>query len=363
MILGLDCSSLRETQADGAKYFVHGKEIDPLAYLHDENGLSLLRLRVWVDPYDENGNPYGGGTCDLANFISLAKEGIEKGYQILLDLHYSDFWCDPSKQFIPKSWQKLSKTELISKVEEYTRETLLTIKKEGISLYGIQIGNEITGGMLWPIGKLTGGENGGKRDNYDTLVSLLKAGIKPTREIYPKAKIMIHLERSYDQKVYLEYFDELVSNNVDFDIIGMSYYPEWHGSFDMVFANVELMKKTYKKPIWIVELAYNFTEELAYEASKDALKENFPFPLDYPFTQDGQKDYIEALISRCKEHGVEGLVYWEPLWIAMPHLSWASKAGEAYTGETDKPTANEWAAKCLFDFRGEATKALFSFKE
>ena len=363
MRLGIDTSSLLETRKAGGRYFVNGQEVEPLAYLHDHNGVDILRLRLWVDPHDEEGRPYGGGTCDLQTFLALAKEGVEKGYAILLDFHYSDFWCDPAKQFIPKAWRGLDLPHLVEKLGEYTRETLKTVKEAGIPLYAIQIGNEITNGMLWPVGHLEGGENGAKRTNYDALCALLSRGIKEAKAICPEAKIVIHLERSFDQNVYREYFDELLAHHVEFDVIGMSYYPEWHGSFDMVFSNVDLMKKTYGKPIWIVEFAYPFTEEIAYEESKGAPAVEYSYPLPYPCNQQGQADYIAELIRLGSLHGVEALFYWEPLWLPCPGLTWATKVGEAYTGETDKPCANEWAAKGLFDFQGEATKALWVYSK
>lgn len=363
MRLGIDPSSLIETRDAGGRYFVHGREVEPLSYLHDHNGVDILRLRLWVDPHDEEGHPYGGGTCDLDHFLRLAKEGVGKGYAILLDFHYSDFWCDPGKQFIPKAWRGLDLDGLVKKLGEYTAETLKIIKKAGIPLYAIQIGNEITNGMLWPLGHLEWVGEGKKRQNYDGLCALLSAGIKSAREVYPEAKILIHLEKSYDQATYREYFDELVAHGVSFDVIGMSYYPEWHGSFEMLFANVDLMAKTYAKPVWIVEFAYPFTDEIAYEESKEAPPTEFSFSFPYPFTKKGQAEYISELMELAESHGVEALIYWEPLWLPCPGLCWANRIGEAYINETDKPTANEWAAKGLFDFKGEATEALLVYSK
>ena len=366
MILGIDASALRETRAAGAKFTVGGKPIEPLSYLHDENGVSILRLRLWVDPYDEKGHPYGGGTNDLETFVLLAKEGLEKGYKLLMDFHYSDFWCDPAKQCIPKSWRRLSFLELVAKVGEYTRKTLTYLKNEGIDLYAIQIGNEITNGMLWPLGKLEG-EPGSKRQNYDSLCAFLHQGLMAANDIYPKAKTMIHLERSYDQAVYREFFDNVLEAGLNFDIIGMSYYPYWHGSFDKLFANVDLMRKTYGKPIWIVETSYSFTTEKAYVDAEGwnplvnnelATVESCP----YPPTQEGQEQFLTTLMEKAKQHKVEAIVYWEPLWLPLSGLTWATKEGEEYVHETHKPTHNEWANQCLFDYHGEATKALYAFK-
>ena len=366
MMLGIDASALLETRKAKGKYYVNGNEIEPLSYLHDRNGVSILRLRLWVDPYDENGKPYGGGTSDLPSFLTLAKEGLSKGYRILLDYHFSDFWCDPSKQMTPKAWRGQNLEELCVTLKNYIRDTLDAIKEEGISIYAVQIGNEITNGMLWPIGKLEAKGEGEKRSGYDNLTALLRAASTSVREYLPDAKIVIHLERSFDQAIYSEFFDEMKEKGVDFDIIGMSYYPYWHGSFDMLFANIELMKRNYHKPIWIVETSYGFTLEPAYEeedgkgiVDENALeKDGVRQP--YPITQTGQKDFLTNLLALSRRHAVDAIFYWEPLWLPMPGLTWASKAGQNYIKEF-RAEHNEWGSQCLFDYKGEATEGLFAY--
>ena len=367
MILGIDPSTLQETLSAGARYFVKGKEVEPLSYLHDQNDIDLMRIRLWVDPYDEQGRPYGGGTVDLDKYLDLAKKGLEKGYHILLDFHFSDFWCDPAKQPTPKRWRGLDYEGLCNALGEYVRDVLLKLKKEGVDLYAIQIGNEITNGMLWPIGKLTEREGNPVRDGYDNLGGLLKVAAASVKRVYPDSKTLIHLERSYDQKVYREFFDEMVAHDVPFDVIGMSYYPYWHGSFEALFANVEQLKARYHRPIWIVETSYGFTEESAYPSQakpldNDTFLGNSGVNKPYPLTQDGQAEFLSELIKQSEEHGVEAIVYWEPLWLPMPGLTWAAEEGQSYINEHRDPH-NEWANQCLFDYEGEATKGLFAFSK
>ena len=370
MILGFDASSILESRACDSHYYVEGKEIDPITYSHDVNGVDLMRLRIWVDPYDENGTPYAGGTCDLPSVIKMAKEGVEKGYKILLDFHYSDFWCDPGKQFLPKSWEHLSLTQLIEKLYEYTSETLKSLQKEGICPHSIQVGNEITNGMLWPYGKLIYMGEDVIRGNYDALIMLLKAGVKACREVCPDAKIVIHLEKSADKKIYKEFFDEMLVGGLDFDIIGLSFYPYWHGTFDMVFENIDMLKARYHKPIWIVETAYGFSLEKAYDQGEEFIpwinEESYnkieiykPFPL----TKEGQKDFVRELLRECEDHGVDAIVWWEPFWVPKKGLMWASKCGEEYVHETHKPTNDEWANQCLFDYDGNANPAFFEYRK
>ena len=368
MILGIDVSTLNETRAVGLRYFVDGKEVEPVSYIHDNNGVSIMRLRLWIDPYDEAGRPYGGGTVDLDGFIKIAKEGLEKGYQILLDFHYSDFWCDPGKQFIPKAWAGLDIDELAEKVYEYTAKTLKTLQNEGIYPYGVQIGNEITNGTLWPLAKLTPNPEGGKRLGYPNLIKVLRKGVQATREVSPNSLIVIHLERSGDQHTYKEYFDELTEAKLDFDVIGISFYPYWHGTFDMVFSNVDMLKERYKKPVWIVETSYGFTtlpstnqlETFTPLINSDLLSlDNIYAP--FPLTPEGQLQFTTELLAKAKEHGVDAVMWWEPFWLPKKGLTWATVEGETYTHETDKPTNNEWANQCLFDYEGNALPSLFAF--
>ena len=140
MKLGIDVSTYFEMQQHKAKYLVNGKEVQPLD-LFRHNGVDIMRIRLWVDPKSPEGEPYLAGNCDLDNFIKLAKLAKSKGYSIMLDFHYSDFWCDPGKQCVPKSWAHLDLNGLVEKVYSYTKDTLATIAAEGIKLSYIQVGN------------------------------------------------------------------------------------------------------------------------------------------------------------------------------------------------------------------------------
>lgn len=366
MELGIDISTYLEEKQAGATYFQAGKKIDPLLAFHN-NGVTLVRLRLWVNPYDETGRPYLGGTCDLQNFLQIAKLVEKYGYEIMLDIHYSDFWADPGKQFTPKAWQTLSFTELKRRVYEYTSKTIREILANGIKLKYIQVGNEITNGMLWPQGKLIDCGQGQKRDNYPQLIDLVKSGIKAIRELIDKVEIILHLERSYDNAVYREFFDEMTANQVEFDIIGVSYYPYWHHGFDDLFHNLDDMQARYQKPVMIVEVGYAFTLENYIKDGNGQLviDENFlkngP-TLEYPLNEDGQAEFVEELLRLADIHKLKGVIYWEPLWTPNAGICWSSKEGQKYIREEGKPTRNEWANQCLFDYGGNATKAFEMFK-
>ena len=367
MILGIDTSTYLEELQNNAKYYVDGKQVDPLDVMY-VNGVSHMRIRLWNNPHDENGTNYLAGTCDVNNFLALAKLAQSKGYKILLDFHYSDFWADPAKQFPPKAWKDFTFEQLEQAVHQFTEDVLLTAQANGIDIAMVQVGNEITNGILWPHGKLTEC-NGGVRNGYGNLIKLLNAGISPCRKIYPDAKIMLHLERSYDQEVYNEFFTQMQLANVDFDIIGMSFYPYWHGTPDRFFANVNNCKK-FGKSIVVAELGYGFTTE-SFTIIKDGQKhqialntmtvDDFGVVDMYPLTPQGQACFISDFIERAQNEGVDGVFYWEPLWLPGENICWASPEGQDYIHESGKPTANEVANCCLFDYLGNALPSLYAF--
>lgn len=368
MVLGIDVSTYFEELEAGAKYFLDGKEIEPL----DEfisNGVSYMRIRVWNNPFDEEGNPYLGGTNDLATCVKLAKLAKEKGYKFIIDFHYSDFWADPGKQFAPKAWKDLSFEEVKNELGKFTKEALQTLKDGGIDVEYVQIGNEITNGMCWPFGKLD--ETISPRGNYENLSILLKEGCKAAKEVYPNIKTIIHLERSYDIAIYNEYFENIIKNGVEFDVIGMSYYPYWHGTFEQLFANVENCKKNFNKEIMIMELGFGFTLEdylltnngttqlVINEKNLETLTKSLP----HPISPEGQKLFVRDFLKLAKEHEISGVVYWEPIWTPQGEkICWASTHGQKYINELGKSTRNEWSNQCLFDYEGHALPAFKEFK-
>ncbi|MCR5491804.1 MAG: arabinogalactan endo-1,4-beta-galactosidase [Bacilli bacterium] len=364
MILGIDFSSYYEEEACGARYFADGKEVDPLDLCRAE-GVTLSRIRVWNRPFDDDGKPYLGGTCDENRAVELAKLSKKYGYEILMDFHYSDFWVDPNKQTMPKDWVGLSEDELVKAVREYTYKVLAHIKSEGVDVAYVQIGNEITHGMLWPVGKLDYSTKPASK--YDVLCRLLSAGIEGAKAVYPNIKIVIHLEQSYAQDVYREYFDHLVKYGVQFDIIGMSYYPFWHGDFGPLFENVDMCKARYGKQIMIAEVGYAWTIEDYLPDADDSHMvigngANGTARTPYPYTKEGQKQFVEALVRTAKEHDLFAICYWEPFWIPMGgKICWTSKEGQKYIHEEAKSIRNEWANQCLFDYDGNALPALFAF--
>ena len=364
MILGIDASTYLEELAHGAKYYDGNTEIDPLdAFV--KNGVDHMRIRVWNDPFGENGEPYLAGTADLDNYVKLGRLAKAKGFRLYMDLHYSDFWADPGKQFIPKAWREYDLDQLCEAVYSFTKHCLEVSCREGVAPEMIQVGNEITNGILWPVGKL---EKDGERGNYESFIKLIGAGCRACREVLPEAKIMLHLERSNDQAVYQEFFTEMEKAGIEFDVIGASYYPFWHGTPDELFANLEKCKK-FGKEIVIAELGYGFTTEGYFLNGRecrlvvdDNLSRVPGFTDIYPMTPEGQRSFIHYIIKRARESGVDGVYYWEPLWIPGEGICWASEIAQSYIHEEGKSTHNEWANQCLFDYDGRKLPAFDEFR-
>ena len=287
-----------------------------------------MRLRLWNDPYAPDGTPYGAGTNDLNKVIVLA--GRAKKYQIgyLLDLHYSDFWADPGKQTTPKAWQGMNEDELEAAVYRYTKEVMQTLKDKDLLPEMVQVGNELTNGLLWP---------SGRKPEFDRIAKYLNAGIRAVREIQADIPIMIHLDNGGFNEMYVEWFDEFTKRAEPFDIIGLSYYPFWHGT-------MEDYRDREGKPL----------DQLKEMATKPELVEK----LDYPMTKEGQTSFMKDLMELIADiPGGEGFYYWEPAWIPVPGCGWATEAALAYIGEKG-PGGNEWANQALFDYDGNALPAL-----
>lgn len=361
MFLGIDVSTYFDELNEGAKYYYQGKEIDPLQVFRD-HGVTYMRIRVWNDPYGPNGEPYLAGTNDTECFLKLAKLAMSYGYRIILDFHYSDFWADPGRQLPPKAWQNLTYDQVVEKMYEFTLDVVKKAKQENIPIDYVQVGNEITNGMLWPFGGLDHSVT--PRGCFDKLAALLKSGIKAVKECYPEAKICIHLEKSCDWPTFDEYFTHMELYGVEYDVIAASYYPHWHGSLEYFFKNMKQCQEKFHKETMVMEFGYGFTLEkyhtddgdtslILSEEIVEKLKDNFP----EPNTPEGQAKYIRDLLRLSKENNMLGVCYWEPLWIPGKDIYWASQAALDYIHEEAVCTKNEWANQCLFDYNGNALPA------
>ena len=360
-IKGADISTLIEEESCGAVYFDNGKKDDLLNILK-RYGINSARIRLFNDPYSESGEPYGAGTNDLEKTLALAKRAKMAGMSILLDLHYSDFWADPGKQNVPKAWRGLKPGELADKIYDYTAFVLKELEKNGTVPEMVQVGNEITNGLLWPTGK---------KPEYDNIALYVGSGIRAVNDFAPGARTMIHLDNGGNNPMYIDWFDNYIKRGPDFDIIGFSYYPFWHGNLADLEYNIRDMAKRYHKDLVVAEVSMGFSmedyrsyegkpiEELKGYATKQELVEK----LEYPMTPKGQSDFMNDFMTRISDiEGCLGFYYWEPGWIPVPGCGWATEAALKYTGEKG-PGGNEWANQALFDYDGNALPALEVIKK
>lgn len=360
--VGADVSTLHELTNLGAKFYdFDGKQTELLPFLITQ-GVSSVRLRLWVDPY-ENGECYGAGTCDLPTVLSLAKKAKSLGMTVMLDLHYSDFWTDPGKQIKPKAWQNAHGKELVTLASSYTESVLTTFKKEGVDPEYIQVGNEITNGMMWPDGQLVYDPESKRKNNFDGLCAILSGCIAAVRRV-SAAKVVLHLENSGSCDSWQEWCDNVFGRGIDCDILGGSYYAFWHGTMEHALKNISDTAKKHGKIPMLVESSFAFTRELygedkRTEGCKDlVVGTEYTDELEYPTTPEGQVAYVRDLLKLCKKYDIESVYYWEIAWIPVKGTSWATNASLRYMHEEGKGLGNEWANQALFDYDGKPLQAL-----
>lgn len=358
-IKGMDMSTLAELERCGARYYDRGQEKDVLQIMKDYD-VDTIRLRIWNDPYSEDGESYGAGGNDMETTLYMAKKVTEAGMGVLVDFHYSDFWTDPGKQYKPKAWKDYTVPELEKAVYDFTKDCLNRLVEAGVRIRMVQVGNEVTGGLLWPEGQLP---------NYDNCAKFISAGIRACREVNELIPVMIHLDNGGNNELYRRWFDNYMRKGENFDVIGMSYYPFWHGSLKQLEDNMNDIAVRYHKDIYVAEVSMGFTMEdyAAYEKLEPsqrkgyATKPEIAEKVDYPMTKEGQKLFTEDFLNRLRnvaEGRGKGFFWWEPAWIPVPGSGWATPASLQYMNNDPGPCGNEWANQALFDYDGNVNPAL-----
>lgn len=364
LIKGMDLSTLMEVEGCGGKFFDSGRQGDALEILKNY-GMNMVRLRLWNDPYSEAGAPYGAGTNDLPKTIEMARRLRQAGLDWMLDFHYSDFWADPGKQIIPKAWRGLPPEGLAQAVYDFTCQVLTTLASDGLLPKIVAVGNELSNGLLWPYGRVP---------HFENITRFLNAGIRAVRETAPSAKIMLHLDNGGNNELYRRWFDSyFAQGGLDFDYIGLSYYPFWHGSLADLRRNMDDIALRYGKDLIVAEVSTGFTLEDygAYEKLEPAMRKGMATKQDlaekvpYAMTPEGQCEFIQDVmetICHVPDGRGKGFVYWEPAWIPVPGCGWAQEEALAYIGEKG-PGGNEWANQALFDYQGNALPALKTIRD
>lgn len=357
-VKGMDLSTLLELERCGAKYYDNGEEQDLLAIMKSYD-VDTIRIRLWNDPWSETGESYGAGENDLKTSLEIAKRVTAAGFGVLLNFHYSDFWADPGKQIKPKAWADYGVKELEQAVYDYTLESMRTFLDAGVNITMVQVGNELSNGLLWPEGKVP---------NYDNIATFVNAGIRAVRKADAAIPVMIHLDNGGNNALYREWFDNFTKRGEDFEIIGLSYYPFWHGSLQMLNDNMNDIAERYGKDLVIAEVSMGYTMEdyKNYEKLSDEERKGYATrpalveKIEYPMTKQGQYDFMEDFLNRIshiKGGKGKGFFYWEPAWIPVPGSGWATPASLKYMNDPG-PCGNEWANQALFDYDGNALPTL-----
>ncbi|MDH4239851.1 MAG: arabinogalactan endo-1,4-beta-galactosidase [Phycisphaerae bacterium] len=244
-IIGADISWVQQQENEGTRFCDHNSHKDIIEILKDHD-FNWIRLRIFNNPKAPKGYS-SKGYCDLQHTLQMAKRVKAAGMGFLLDFHYSDTWADPGHQSKPAAWTNLHDNNLRKAVYDYTREVILELKKRKTLPDIVQIGNEINNGILWPDGKVW------KTGDWDTYCELLKAGTAGVRDVDESVKIMLHLAWGGQNAKSRAFLDRVIARGVEFDILGQSYYPKWHGTLEDLKTNLTDLAARYKQDIILVE--------------------------------------------------------------------------------------------------------------
>ena len=303
-ILGMDLSSVLAEEASGVKYYGYdGKEQDIFLTLA-QSGITHIRVRVWNDPFDENGNGFGGGNCTIDTAVEIGKRAAKYGLKLIVDFHFSDFWADPGKQMAPRAWKDMDIAAKTVAAYEYTKECLEKLKAAKVDVGMVQIGNEINGAMA--------GEK-----TWFNIQYVLRAGLTAVREVFPHALAAVHFANPESPDQYRSWASKLEYYGADYDVFASSYYPYWHGSLDNLADILSEIAEKYGKKVMVMETSYACTAEDT-DFSGNTIGEGGEVK-GYPFSVQGQTNCIVDIIDTIanKTQSGIGVVYWEGAWITV----------------------------------------------
>ncbi|MCX5332164.1 arabinogalactan endo-1,4-beta-galactosidase [Streptomyces sp. NBC_00140] len=335
-VRGIDISSLPKSEAYGGVYYNSaGTRVDPVALLATA-GISHARLKVWVNPAD--------GYNNKARILPPARRLSAQGIKLIIDFHYSDTWADPGTQTKPAAWSSYSVSQLSTAVYNHTADVLGALVSQGTPADLVQIGNELNGGMLWPDGNW---------EHLDNLAAFLKSGTNAARATTPGVRTILHLANGGTQSLYQWFFDNMRSRGVSWNVIGLSFYPYWHGTLSALSANLAFVTNRYATPAIVVETAYPWTL-----ANKDStgniVNSASQLTSGYPATPAGQDAWIRAIadtVAATPNNRGLGYVYWEGLWTAVTGNGW---------DPANPSSGNAWENQALFDYNSRALTGFYT---
>ena len=367
-IFGMDVSSVLAEEASGVKYYdFDGNEADLFRILAD-SGITHIRVRVWNNPFDDQGCGFGGGNCDAAAAAEIGRRAAACGLKLIVDFHYSDFWADPGKQMVPRAWKGMEIEEKTEAVYRYTLESLNRMKEAGADVAMVQTGNETNGAMC--------GEK-----TWMNIAFLMDAGARAAREVYPEALVALHFanpENPDSYRTYAKKMDYYEKNGlIHYDVFATSYYPFWHGTLENLSMILTEISETYGKKVMVMETSYPYTTEDTDFSGNTAGSGTAG---DYPFSVQGQansvRDITDTVVNGTPA-GI-GVVYWEGAWIAVGTKSWeenhekwekyGSGWASSYAAVYDPDDAGRYYGGCavdnqaFFDAEGKPLESLKVFR-
>lgn len=367
-IKGMDVSSVIAEEESGVVYYDENGEQQDLFQILAESGVNYIRVRVWNDPYDSDGNGYGGGNNDVAKAAEIGKRAAKYGMKLSVDFHYSDFWADPAKQFAPKAWEEMSFEDKQQALYDFTLESLNTIAKAGGDIGMVQIGNEINNGMA--------GET-----NEGQVIELLKQGSAAVRAFAGKQKqdvaIAVHYTGIDDKQQIMSHLQKLEEAGLDYDVFGVSYYSFWHGTMENLVGVLKEINDTYGKETCVMETSYAYTLEEG-DGSGNSVGEA-DLVDGYAATVQSQATNTRDIMAAASEAGALGVFYWEGAWVPVGSASdyagnqklweqYGSGWASSYAGKYDPDDAGKyyggssWDNQAFFDFEGKKLPSLDVFK-
>ena len=365
-ILGMDSSQVIALENSGVKYYDFDNTEKDVFQILSDNGINYIRVRVWNDPFDANGNGYGGGNCTIDTALEIGKRAAKYGMKLSVDFHYSDFWADPAKQQAPKAWYGMDYlNEMPEALYQYTKTSLQKLKDNNIPVGMVQVGNETNGFMC-----------GTKTWSY--ISGLMSAGSKAIREVYPEALVAVHFANPEKVTNYEDYSKRLADNEVDYDVFGSSYYPYWHGTLDNLSTVLSKIATKYNKKVMVMETSYAYTNDDT-DFSGNTISDGGAFTKSYPFTLQGQANSVRNVVDTIKNKTTNGcgVFYWEGTWISVGTTSWEENSekwekygsgwASSYAGSYDAKDAGKYYGGCavdnqaFFDAHGKALESLKVF--